>query len=384
MMVRKLVVGPVLIVVLALALAPLAAAPQAAAQDNRPQIVASFSILADVAQNVAGDAADVTSLIPPGGNPHAFTPSAQDVATLSDADLVLTVGVNFEENLLPVVEEAAGDHQVIVSECLPIHPVQVTEDEHEGEEHADEEHTEEAHIDETAIDPVCAGHYEAVEAAFGIDEATLTTGSMGPLYALECAGHDHEEDEEHEGEEEEHEHAAGSCDPHVWMDPANVALWTLTLRDAFSALDPDNADTYAANADAYLAQLAEVDDQAAALIDGIPEDRRVIVTNHMAFGYLASRYGLDVIGVVIPSASTSAEPSVQELVGLIDTIETHHVPAIFTETTVSQDLAEQVAQETGVQMVQLYTGTLSAPEDGAGTYLDYILYNVTAIADALQ
>src|SRR5690606_4634473 len=125
----------------------------------------------------------------------------------------------------------------------------------------------EVYVDESAVDSACAGHYEAVEAAFGIDAATLTAGSMGPYYALECAGDDHEDGETHEGEgDEEHQHAAGSCDPHVWMDPANVALWTLTIRDALSEIDPANADVYAANAESYLAQLAEVDDQAAALL----------------------------------------------------------------------------------------------------------------------
>ena len=250
MMVRKLVLVPVMLVVLGLALSPLVAAPQAAAQADRPQIVASFSILADVAQNVAGDAADVTSLIPRGGDPHSYSPSARDVAVLSDADAVLAVGINFEESLLPVIAEAASNQLVIVSQCVPVRAIDAGL--------SDGGHTVEATAEAHLADPgsasdtlaqACAQHSAEVAAAFGVDESTLADGAIGPLYALECPGGQHDESEA-QADDETHEHAAGSCDPHVWTDPANAALWALTIRDALSGLDPANAETYAANADA--------------------------------------------------------------------------------------------------------------------------------------
>ena len=383
---KQLFTGIVLIVIL-VALAATATMP-ARAQDRRLRVVASFSILADVAQSVAGDAADVASLMPLGTNPHAFTPSAQDVVTLSKANTVLVVGVNFEEGLLPVVEESAADKMFVVSQCIPIRPV-VSRTTHNHEaDHADE-HEDEAHEDEGGHDhhadmsADCAGHYEAIEAAFAMDDHALLNGTLGPLNTLTCGGHDHEADDANEGQDD-HEHAAGSCDPHVWTDPVNAGLWALMIRDVLAELDPANADVYAANAEAYLAELAALHRDIQALIDAIPADRRSIVTNHLAFNYFSERYGLKLVGVVIPGGSTTSEPSVQEVLTLIDTVQEYNVPAIFTETTVSESIAQQIAGETGAQIVRLYTGSLSQPGDGADTYLNYMRYNAQAIADALK
>lgn len=386
MMVRKLVFVPVILVVLGLALSPLATAPQAAAQEDRPQIVASFSVLADVAQNVAGDAANVTSLIPPGGDPHSYSPSARDVATLSDADAVLAVGINFEESLLPVIEEAASDQLVIVSQCVPVRVIEaglVGDSDHAGEATAEAAHLAEPGTGADALAQTCAGHSAEVAAAFGVDESTLAEGAVGPLYALECPGEHHDEGEEG-APDEAHEHAPGSCDPHVWTDPANAALWALTVRDTLSNLDPANAGTYAANADAYLSRLAALDAEVRGQIETIPEDHRLIVTNHLTLSYFAHRYGLEIAGVVIPGGGTAAEPSVQEVLDLVSTIQDYGVPAIFTETTVNPSLAQQVADETGAQIVPLYTDSLGEPGGEAGTYLDYLRYDAQAFVTALN
>jgi len=178
--------------------------------------------------------------------------------------------------------------------------------------------------------------------------------------------------------------AAGNCDPHVWTDPVNAALWTLTVRDTLSELDPAHADVYAANAAAYLDELAALDADIRALIDVIPAERRYIVTNHLAFNYFAVRYGLELVGVVIPGGSTTTEPTVQEVLNLIEAIQTYNVPAIFTETTVSEDLAQQIADEAGAQIVPLYTGSLSEADGSAATYLDYMRFNAGQMAGALR
>jgi zinc/manganese transport system substrate-binding protein len=127
-----------------------------------------------------------------------------------------------------------------------------------------------------------------------------------------------------------------------------------------------------------------MDTEVQTLIDSIPNTHRYIVTNHLTLRYFAARYGLVVVGVVMPGGSTTSEPSVQAMLELIGSVEVYHVPAIFTETTVSEDLAQQIASESGVGLVRLYTDSLSQPDEGAGTYINFMLFNASAMADALQ
>jgi ABC-type Zn uptake system ZnuABC Zn-binding protein ZnuA len=175
----------------------------------------------------------------------------------------------------------------------------------------------------------------------------------------------------------------GSFDPHVWFDVQNVILWTQAIEQQLSALDPANAATYQANAEAYTAELKALDAWIVEQVATIPEAHRKLVTNHPAFGYLADRYGLEQVGAVYP-VSPSAEPSAQDIAALQDAIRAYGVPAVFTESTVNPHLAEQVAQDTGVQLVSLYTGSLGGPGSGAETYLDLMRYDVVAIAEALK
>ena len=177
--------------------------------------------------------------------------------------------------------------------------------------------------------------------------------------------------------------AHGDYDPHVWFDVQNVILWTQAIEQRLSALDPANAATYQANAEAYIAELEALDAWIAAQVATIPEAHRTLVTNHPSFGYLADRYGLEQVGAVYP-VSPSAEPSAQDIAALQDAIRAYGVPAVFTESTVNPRLAEQVAQDTGVRLVSLYTGSLGGPGSGAETYLDLMRYDVVAIVEALQ
>ncbi len=187
---------------------------------------------------------------------------------------------------------------------------------------------------------------------------------------------------EDHGEEGEEEH--GEFDPHVWMDPANVMIWADNISAALSAHDPDNATTYAANAAAYQAELAELDAWIAEQVGQLTEAQRVLVTDHDAFSYFAQRYGFTVVGAVFPGVSTLAEPSAQELAELEEAIATLNVPAIFVETTVNPSLAEQVAADTGTLVITLYGGSLSAADGPAATYLDMMRYDVMVIVEALK
>lgn len=192
-------------------------------------------------------------------------------------------------------------------------------------------------------------------------------------------GEEHE-DEEHAGEEHDYEGA----DPHVWMDPNNVRVWTRNIAAALSELDPANAAAYQANAERYDQTLQALDAWAEEQIGQIaPADRQMVV-DHGAFNYLARRYGLETVGTVVPGYSTMSAPSAQELARLQDAMRALGVRAVFVGSTVNPALAERMAQDTGTRLVFLYTGSLSEPGSDADTYENFIRYNVDAIVEALK
>lgn len=172
-------------------------------------------------------------------------------------------------------------------------------------------------------------------------------------------------------------------DPHVWFDVQNVLVWTQTIEQALSQLDPPGSTAYAERAAAYASELEALDSWIADQITTIPESNRKLVTNHPAFGYLATRYGLEQVGAIYP-ISPSGAPSARDIAELEDAIRQFSVPAVFTESTVSSQLASQVAKDTGVKMVPLYSGSLGGPGSGATTYIDLMRYNVQAIVDSLR
>ncbi len=186
-----------------------------------------------------------------------------------------------------------------------------------------------------------------------------------------------------EQEGEEHNHHKGS-DPHTWMDPNNVIVWVKNIATALGEADPANAKAYQANADAYIAELTELDGWILTQIEQIPVERQKLVTDHRVFGYFVDEYGLEQVGAMVGSFSTNAAPSAQELAALEDEIKAQGVPAVFVGTTVNPELAEQVAQDTGVKLVYIYTGSLSEPGGEADSYIKFMRYNVNAIVEALK
>lgn len=198
---------------------------------------------------------------------------------------------------------------------------------------------------------------------------------------LEMEADDHE-GETHEGEGEDHEHEGG--DPHTWTDPNNVMIWTENIAAALSQADPANAEFYRANADAYLSELKALDAWVREQVSQILPENRKLVTDHRAWGYFADEYGFEQIGALVGSFSTVAQTSSQDLAALEDTIRAQGVKAVFVGRTVNPQLAEQVAKDTGIQVVYLYTGSLTAPDGDAPDYLRFIRYNVTAMVTALK
>ncbi|MGD8621667.1 MAG: metal ABC transporter substrate-binding protein [Anaerolineales bacterium] len=192
-------------------------------------------------------------------------------------------------------------------------------------------------------------------------------------------------EDKHEAEvaDEAEDHDHDGSDPHVWLDPLNIEIWTENASRSLSAVDPAHADQYQVNADLYRQQLQDLHSWTLEQVSEIPVEQRKLVTDHRALGYFAARYSFELIDTVIPAYSTAAEPSARELGELVDVIEAESVRAIFVGTNVNTNLADRVAQDTGIQVVPLYIGTLSSPEGPAGSYLAMMKYNVEAIVAAL-
>lgn len=294
-----------------LVLAGLLAACTSSPAQSSTNVVATTSIIADVAEQVSGGLLQIDTLLPVGTDPHSFDPSPQDIVKLTEAGLILANGAGLEAFLQPLIESAdAGDRVVTLTD--------------------------------------------------GTD--FIETGAG--------AGTDN------------HDH--GTVDPHTWTDPNNVLVWVDHIEQAFSDLDPVHAAEYAANAEAYRTQLRDLDAWVREQVTQIPEDQRIIVTDHTSFAYFARRYGFQQAGTLIPGYSTLAEPSAGDLASLEDKIQSLDVRAVFVGNTVNPALGERVAEDTGVQLVFIYTGSLSQPGGEADSYIKYVKYNVSAIVQALQ
>lgn len=213
-----------------------------------------------------------------------------------------------------------------------------------------------------------------LENAGGNARMVAVSDGITPLAGVE----EHEEETDHE--EEEH----GGDDPHTWTDPNNVMVWVDNIQRTLSELDPANAGTFAANAAAYRADLQALDGWIRQQVAAVPEARRKLVTDHAVFGYFADRYGFEQVGAVVPGYSTLAEPSAQEVASLEDALRELNVKAIFVGNTVNSALSQRVADDTGIQIVPVYTGSLSDAAGPAATYRDYMRYNVAEFVDALK
>ena len=174
-----------------------------------------------------------------------------------------------------------------------------------------------------------------------------------------------------------------SINPHVWLDPTNVIHWLDGITAVLENLDPDGAAEYRERSFSYARALRDLDAWIAEQTSRIPPERRRLVTDHDSFGYFARRYGFHLIGTVLPGLSAVAEPSARDLAALEDAVRKLGVPAIFVGTTTNPALATQVAADTGTRLVVLYTGSLSAANGPAPTYVDLLRYNVTQIVAAL-
>ncbi len=174
-------------------------------------------------------------------------------------------------------------------------------------------------------------------------------------------------------------------DPHLWFDPTLVQMMVTNIASGLAKVDPTNANAYQMNATSYTDQLLQLDGQLKSIFSQVPKEQRKLVTNHDAFRYLANRYELTIVGAVIPSLSDTAEPSAKQLSDLIDTIKKEKVKAIFAESSANPKVARQIAQETGIAIIDtLYGDTLGEPSSAGDTYLKMMVYDATTIAHAIM
>ena len=177
----------------------------------------------------------------------------------------------------------------------------------------------------------------------------------------------------------------GEADPHWWQDPRNAARAVEAIRSALADADPGGRGAYARRASGYTRALRRLDADIERCMGRIPPAQRKLVTTHDALGYLAERYGIEVIGSVIPSLSTQAQPSAKDVADLVDQIEAEGVKAVFPEATVSQDLERAISREAGVEVGgELWTDSLGPEGSGADTYVGAMRANASSLARGMS
>jgi zinc/manganese transport system substrate-binding protein len=291
--------------------------------------VATTTIAGDLVRAVGGERLELDTLVPAGADPHDFEPRPSDAVALSEADLVVRSGGELDEWLGEVIESAGGEG----TELTLMDSVKTLEGGHAHAEEEGETHEEEGQA-----------HEEEGEA--------------------------HDEDE---------------LDPHWWQDPRNAMLAAEAIRDALVEADPDGRAEYERNAAAYLRELRRLDEEIERCIQRVPEDKRKLVTTHDSLGYFAERNDVEVVGAVIPSLSTQAQPSAKDVDALVDQIEDEGVEAIFPEVAISQRLEQAIARESGADVGrELWTDSLGGEGSGAETYVDAMRANADALAEGMS
>jgi zinc/manganese transport system substrate-binding protein len=364
------------------------------------EIVATTSILGDLVASVVQGDATVEVLLPIGADPHDFAPSAAQATALRSADLVVANGLDLEEGLVSLLEGAEEDGVVVFEATDHVDLIEYGEegghshgdddhgdDEHGDDEHGDDEHGDDEHGDDEHGDDE-HGDDEHGDDEHGDDEHGDDEHGDDEHGDDEHGDDEHGDDEhgddEHGDDEHDDAHDHGDEDPHVWFDAARMAGVVDALGAELTALD-DSIDWEARAADVS-DDLMALDEEIREVLADIPDDGRILVTNHEALGYFADAYDFEIAATIIPGGSTLSEPSAADLQDVIDVVSDTGVTAIFAETTAGGGLADVVADEVGqdVVVVELFTESLSDADGPAPTYIEMMRFNATAIAEALS
>ncbi|SLN73757.1 Manganese ABC transporter substrate-binding lipoprotein precursor [Roseovarius albus] len=283
---------------LATASLSLFALPALAGEDLK--IVASFSILGDMVEQVVGDHAEVTTIVGPDADAHVYQPSVADAKAVAEADIVFVNGLGFETWSDTLIAESGTEASVHV-------------------------------------------------ATKGVKEVKVE----------------------------------GEVDPHAWNSLLNGIVYVQNVADVMAEADPDHADVYAKNAEAYIAELKALDTETREKLAELPADRRTVVTAHDAFGYLADAYGMTFLAPV--GIDTEAEPSAKDLAVLIEQLKKDGAAALFVENITSPALINQIADETGIAIGgRLFSDALSERGGPATSYLAMFQHNLGALLTALE
>ncbi|MCR9280343.1 MAG: metal ABC transporter substrate-binding protein [Pseudomonadota bacterium] len=290
---------------LTVSLAALAAGPvNGASAQDKMKVVTTFTVLADIAQNVAGETAEVVSITKPGAEIHGYEPTPQDIVRASDADLILWNGMNLERWF-----------EQFLSNLGDIPSVTLTD---------------------------------------GIEPISIASGSY-----------------------------EGKPNPHAWMGLDNALIYIDNISKAFAQYDPENAEVYAGNADAYKAKLRETIEPLRQAVADIPEDKRWLVTCEGAFSYLARDFGMKELYLWPINADQVGTP--QQVRSVIDGVREHDIPVVFCESTVNTSPAKQVARETGARYGgDLYVDSLSEADGKVPTYLDLLKVTSSTVVEGLK
>ena len=214
-----------------------------------------------------------------------------------------------------------------------------------------------------------------------IDEAAAAAPVVTLIDDVETieGGHDEHEDEAH-GDDEEQERV----DPHWWQDPRNAAIAVGEIERALALVDPDRAQAYGDRAARYRARIEALDQAVRHCWTRVPARQRKLVTTHDALGYYARRYGLEIVGTVIPSLSTQGEASAGELAELADTIRRERVKVVFAESSVNSKVEQVLADDAGAKVGRsLWADTLGPEGSGGATYLQSIAANTDAMVEGV-
>ncbi|TQS73934.1 metal ABC transporter substrate-binding protein [Rhodobacteraceae bacterium] len=279
-------------------------APAAMADQDRLKVVTTFTVIADMAKQVAGPDIDVVSITKPGAEIHGYQPTPRDLVGAQGADLVLWNGLNLERWFEQFFRTLADVPAVTVSD--------------------------------------------------GVEPMSISGGEYD-----------------------------GTPNPHGWMAPSSAMIYVDNIRDAMIGIDPDNAHRYRENAETYKAQIMEVIGPLRAAARALPEDRRWLVTSEGAFSYLARDFNLTEVYLWPINADAQGTP--QQVRKVIDAVRTHDIPAVFSESTVSDKPARQVARETGAAYGGvLYVDSLSGPDGPVPSYIDLLRVTSQTIVDGLS
>ena len=313
--------------------------------ESRLNVVATFSILGDMVQQVGGDRVKVTSLVGPDGDTHVYRPTPKAAKAIAQTKVLFINGLEFEGWIERLVESSGFKGRMITATA----GVEALKIEEEGHHDDHDKHGKKDHHDD---------HDKH--------------GKKG-----------HHDDHDKHGKKDGHEHHHhGEYDPHAWHSLANARIYVRNIVDGLAAADPQGAKSYRANAERYIKEITSLESEMEKAMKSVSADRRKVVTSHDAFGYLGLTYGIKFLAPV--GVSTDAEASAGDVAKLIRQIKKEKISAIFVENISDRRLVDQIVRETGARIGgTLYSDALSKGTGPAATYLDLMRHNIRTLVKAL-